>query len=140
MTHLKKKDKLAIQVRIRYLVTLQRLGGIVNKRERERERERENLVPRLKMHGAFPPFPYYDFMAFRLITHNDKICYLRLPSRSGCELRSSGMLTQRIVVIPYRRFGITYRSRNVGSPFYEQGIYVGSPQEFCYLKRSGSFL
>jgi hypothetical protein len=34
----------------------------------------------------------------------------RLPPQSRWELRSCGLFTQRVVVIPYRRFGTAYRS------------------------------
>jgi len=33
----------------------------------------------------------------------------RTPPRCRWELRSSGNITQRIVIVPYRRFGTTYR-------------------------------
>jgi len=39
----------------------------------------------------------------------------RLPPLSRWSLRSSGLCTQQVVVIPYRRFGTTYRSDIQGS-------------------------
>jgi len=43
------------------------------------------------------------------------------PQRRSWELRSSGFVTRRVVVIPYRRFGTAYRSQLQGSRIWGGG-------------------
>jgi hypothetical protein len=62
------------------------------------------------------------------------MCDFRLPPRSRRNPRSSGSITQRVVLIPYQRFGTTYRSQESKKCFlaFEDGtdtLYLNVSKE-----------